>query len=118
MMSQNRQSQLDRMQNDFVGMAMLRNEHQTRHVDAKLDHLINYQWKRLLEIQDIQTQLLYTHLGSNSSIKANLVNQEQQIWTAEINSDELTRMLIRYYKSKQTPQDGFIFSHWHQVRVH
>ncbi|ORY30509.1 DUF1003-domain-containing protein [Rhizoclosmatium globosum] len=58
MMSQNRQSQIDRIQGDFVSTIILRSEHQVRHVNAKLDHLLSEQWRRLLEIQQTQTDLL------------------------------------------------------------
>ncbi|KAJ3116909.1 hypothetical protein HDU96_008428 [Phlyctochytrium bullatum] len=40
MMSQNRQSQLDRAQNSYVSKIGLRAEHQVRHVNAKVDHLL------------------------------------------------------------------------------
>ncbi|KAJ3417351.1 hypothetical protein HDV05_004816 [Chytridiales sp. JEL 0842] len=60
MMSQNRQSQLDRLQNDYVSKIILRAEHQVRHVNAKVDFLLSHQWKRLLEIQEIQIDLLQT----------------------------------------------------------
>ncbi|KAJ3186767.1 hypothetical protein HK101_009631 [Irineochytrium annulatum] len=59
MMSQNRQAQIDRTQNDYVSKIILRAEHQVRHVNAKLDHLLNHQWKRLLECQEIQADLLH-----------------------------------------------------------
>ncbi|KAJ3068711.1 hypothetical protein HDU98_008153 [Podochytrium sp. JEL0797] len=58
MMSQNRQAQLDKLQNDYIAKIILRSENQCRHVNAKLDHLLNDQWRRLLEIQQIQTDLL------------------------------------------------------------
>ncbi|KAJ3229538.1 hypothetical protein HDU78_008985 [Chytriomyces hyalinus] len=58
MMSQNRQTQLDRAQNDYVSKIILRSEHQVRHVNVKLDHLLSEQWRRLLEIQQTQVDLL------------------------------------------------------------
>ncbi|KAJ3206898.1 hypothetical protein HDU82_004244 [Entophlyctis luteolus] len=58
MMSQNRQAQLDRIQNDYVSTIILRSEHQVRHLNAKMDHLLNEQWRRLLEIQQTQMDLL------------------------------------------------------------
>ncbi|KAJ3332990.1 hypothetical protein HDU76_012333 [Blyttiomyces sp. JEL0837] len=58
MMSQNRQNQLDRLQSDYISKIVLRAEHQVRHVNAKLDHLLSHQWKRLLEIQQTQVDLL------------------------------------------------------------
>ncbi|KAI8833755.1 hypothetical protein BC829DRAFT_448628 [Chytridium lagenaria] len=41
MMSQNRQAQLDRSVNDYVSRTVLRAEHQVRHVNAKVDHLLS-----------------------------------------------------------------------------
>ncbi|KAJ3211737.1 hypothetical protein HDU67_004319 [Dinochytrium kinnereticum] len=58
MMSQNRQAQVDRTMNDYVSRTILRAEHQVRHVNAKVDHLLSHQWKRLLEFQEIQVDLI------------------------------------------------------------
>ncbi|KAJ1552515.1 hypothetical protein HK405_011044 [Cladochytrium tenue] len=58
MMSQNRQAQIDRLQSDYVAKIVLRAEMQVRHVNAKVDHLLSHQWKRLLEIQQAQADLL------------------------------------------------------------
>ncbi|KAJ3220657.1 hypothetical protein HK099_004121 [Clydaea vesicula] len=58
MMSQNRQQEMDRVESDFISKMILRGEHQTRHVNAKMDYLITNQWRRLLEIQEIQVDLL------------------------------------------------------------
>ncbi|KAJ3096010.1 hypothetical protein HDU97_006311 [Phlyctochytrium planicorne] len=60
MMSQNRQAQVDRTVNDYVSKTVLRAEHQVRHVNAKVDHLLSHQWKRLLEFQEIQVDLIYS----------------------------------------------------------
>lgn len=58
MMSQNRQEVKDRMraQNDY--MVNLKAELEIRHINEKLDHLINNQWWRLIEIQRIQMDLI------------------------------------------------------------
>ncbi|KAI8914154.1 hypothetical protein EDD86DRAFT_273266 [Gorgonomyces haynaldii] len=115
MMSQNRQSAIDRKQNDFVAHAILRNEHQTRHVDAKLDHLLTYQWKRLLEIQEIQTQLLETHLEKKKKkMQSPFIREEDElVWSSETIPDPLTVLLLKHIFEKR-PESQFIFSHWHQ----
>ena len=115
MMSQNRQAARDRLQNDFVSKAILRNEHQTRHVDAKLDHLLTYQWKRLLEIQEIQTQLLEAALEKKKTIKSTATKPSaEKVWSNETTIDPLTRMVLRHYFESDLADDTFIFSHWHQ----
>ncbi|KAI8906940.1 hypothetical protein EDD86DRAFT_210141 [Gorgonomyces haynaldii] len=114
MMSQNRQSAIDRKQNDFVAHAILRNEHQTRHVDAKLDHLLTYQWKRLLEIQEIQTQLLETHLEKKKKkMQSPFIREEDElVWSSETIPDPLTVLLLKHIFEKR-PESQFIFSHWY-----
>ena len=54
MMAQNRQDARDRTESNYISKIILRNEHQTRHVNAKMDHLLSLQWKRLMEIQELQ----------------------------------------------------------------
>ncbi|KAJ3201013.1 hypothetical protein HK099_002404, partial [Clydaea vesicula] len=58
MMSQNRQQEIDRIQNNFISKMILRGEHQTRQVNAKMDYMMTNQWRRNLEIQEIQVDLL------------------------------------------------------------
>ncbi|KAJ3318780.1 hypothetical protein HDV06_007031 [Boothiomyces sp. JEL0866] len=121
MMSQNRQAAIDRLQNDFVSKSNLRNEHQTRHVDAKLDYLISYQWKRLLEIQEMQTNMMEVHF-KNTKKKKGLIkitdanptpSPENEVISRETEFDPLTNALL---KSAVTGENSceFIFSHWHQ----
>ncbi|KAJ3308105.1 hypothetical protein HDV04_001741 [Boothiomyces sp. JEL0838] len=120
MMSQNRQAAIDRIQNDFVSKSILRNEHQTRHVDAKLDYLISYQWKRLLEIQDIQTNLMEVHFKNTKKKKGLIpINNntpaptDNKVIAAETIYDPLAHALLDKYVNPA--QDfSFIFSHWHQ----
>lgn len=116
MMSQNRASSIDRIQNDFISRVILRNEQQTRHIDAKVEHLLNYQWKRLLEIQEIQTQLLQNQSAfKKKATERNFdIDESARIWSVETCFDPLTQMLLRHYFEKDTDDDGFIFSHWHQ----
>jgi uncharacterized membrane protein len=58
MMSQNRQEAKDRLrsQNDF--RVNLKAELEIRHLHEKIDHLINRQWERLAEIQQIQMEIM------------------------------------------------------------
>ncbi len=58
MMSQNRQQERDRAEARFISGRILRNEHLTRHINAKLDFLLSNQWRRLMEIQEIQLDLV------------------------------------------------------------
>ena len=58
MMSQNRQEDKDRLrsQNDY--RVNLKAELEIRHLHEKMDHLINRQWERLAEIQQIQLEIM------------------------------------------------------------
>jgi uncharacterized membrane protein len=58
MMSQNRQESKDRLrsQNDY--RVNLKAELEIRNLHEKMDHLINRQWERLAEIQQIQLEIM------------------------------------------------------------
>ena len=58
MMSQNRQEAKDRMRSEHDHVVNLKPELEIRHLHEKLDHLIMYQWQRLLEIQQVRTELM------------------------------------------------------------
>jgi uncharacterized membrane protein len=58
MMSQNRQEEKDRLRADYDYRVNLKAELEIRHLHEKIDHLLNSQWQRLLEIQEIQTELM------------------------------------------------------------
>jgi len=58
MMSQNRQEAKDRLRSEHDYKINLRAELEIRHLQAKLDQLMNHQWQRLMEIQEIQTELM------------------------------------------------------------
>ncbi len=58
MMSQNRQSAKDRLQAEHDYQVNLKAEVEIRTLHEKMDHLIQNQWQRLLEIQQIQTDLV------------------------------------------------------------
>jgi uncharacterized membrane protein len=58
MMSQNRQEAKDRLRSQHDYMINLKAELEIRHLHEKIDHLLRHQWQRLLEIQEIQTDLM------------------------------------------------------------
>jgi uncharacterized membrane protein len=58
MMSQNRQEAKDRLRSEYDYKINLKAELEIRHLHEKIDHLLMNQWQRLLEIQEIQTQLM------------------------------------------------------------
>jgi uncharacterized membrane protein len=58
LMSQNRQESRDRLRAEHDYLVNLKAELEIRHLHEKLDHLLRNQWQRLLEIQEIQTELM------------------------------------------------------------
>jgi uncharacterized membrane protein len=58
MMSQNRQESKDRLRAEHDYLVNLKAELEIRHLHEKVDHLLLNQWHRLLEIQEIQTELM------------------------------------------------------------
>ncbi|APZ91079.1 DUF1003 domain-containing protein [Fuerstiella marisgermanici] len=58
MMSQNRQEIKDRLRAENDYRVNLKSELEIRHLHSKLDLLLTHQWHRLLEIQQVQTDLL------------------------------------------------------------
>lgn len=58
MMSQNRQESKDRLRAEHDYRVNLKAELEIRHLNAKLDLLLTHQWQRLLEIQQVQTDLI------------------------------------------------------------
>ncbi len=64
MMSQNRQEAKDRLRSENDYRINLKAELEIRHLHSKLDQLLTHQWQRLLEIQQVQTDLL-EELGHN-----------------------------------------------------
>jgi uncharacterized membrane protein len=57
-MSQNRQEAKDRLQAEHDYRVNLKAEVEIRHLHEKMDHLLINQWQRLLEIQEVQTELM------------------------------------------------------------
>ena len=58
MMSQKRQEAKDRLRSENDYRINLKAEFEIRHLHEKLDHLINRQWERLAEIQQIQLEIM------------------------------------------------------------
>jgi uncharacterized membrane protein len=58
MMSQNRQEAKDRLRAEHDYQVNLKAEIEIRQLHIKLDQLINHSWRRLLEIQQIQVDLM------------------------------------------------------------
>jgi uncharacterized membrane protein len=58
MMSQKRQEAKYRLQSDNDYRVNLKAELEIRHLHEKIDHLINRQWERLAEIQQVQLEIL------------------------------------------------------------
>jgi len=58
MMSQNRQEAKDRLRSQHDYQVNLKAEIEIRQLHIKLDQLINHSWQRLLEIQQVQTELM------------------------------------------------------------
>jgi uncharacterized membrane protein len=58
MMSQNRQEARDRLRSENDYRVNLKAELEIRHLHEKLDYLLQHQWERLMEIQQIQIELM------------------------------------------------------------
>ncbi len=58
MMSQNRQGEKDRLRAEHDYQVNLKSEIEIRTLSQKLDHLLHQEWQRLLEIQEIQTEMM------------------------------------------------------------
>jgi uncharacterized membrane protein len=58
LMSQNRQEARDRLRAEHDYLVNLKAELEIRNLHEKMDHLLKNQWQRLLEIQEIQTELM------------------------------------------------------------
>jgi len=72
MMSQNRQEAKDRLRAQHDYQVNLKSEVEIRNLHEKIDHLVFKQWQRLLEIQEIQTELmeeLAAHLRAETEVR-------------------------------------------------
>lgn len=58
MMSQNRQEAKDRLRSQYDYQVNLKAELEVSTLHEKVDHLLNHQWNRLIEIQELQMELL------------------------------------------------------------
>jgi hypothetical protein len=128
MMAQNRQDSRDRAENNYVSKIILRNENQSRHINAKIDHLLSLQWKRLMEIQELQMCMFQIQqenallsatpslhplnpLSHRSFVRYRNVGDELNFW-AETKMDPFTLFLLRKYFSFSTPDLNLTFSKW------
>jgi uncharacterized membrane protein len=68
MMSQNRQEARDRLRSESDYRVNLKAELEIRHLHEKLDHLLQHQWERLIEIQQIQIELM-NELSTKSRVQ-------------------------------------------------
>jgi uncharacterized membrane protein len=71
LMSQNRQDAKDRLRSEHDYRVNLKAELEIRHLSSKMDKLLSKQWSRLLEIQQMQTELLKTSGCNDSSRNGN-----------------------------------------------
>jgi uncharacterized membrane protein len=62
-MSQNRQETKDRLRSENDYQVNLKAELEIRHLHEKIDHLLNRQWERLAEIQEIQLEIMQDIAG-------------------------------------------------------
>lgn len=69
MMSQNRQEAKDRLRGEHDYQVNLKAELEIRALSEKMDHLLHSQWQRLLEIQQIQTDLMQELSGKVNTEK-------------------------------------------------
>lgn len=58
LMSQNRQNKRDRIKFDYEYMINLKAELEIQHINAKIDELMRDQWKRLVDLESIQIELM------------------------------------------------------------
>ncbi len=71
MMSQNRQEAKDRVRAEHDYRVNLKAELEIRQLHSKLDMLLTHQWQRLLEIQQIQTELIQQLASREDSVDRN-----------------------------------------------
>lgn len=65
MMSQNRQEAKDRLRSEQDYRVNLKSELEIRHLHEKMDHLLNHQWARLVEIQQLQLEIMNEYRGES-----------------------------------------------------
>ncbi len=58
MMSQNRQEAKDRVRSQHDYQINLKAELEIRNLHAKIDHLLSYQWEKMVQIQEVQLEIL------------------------------------------------------------
>lgn len=78
MMSQNRQSEKDRLRADDDYRTNLKAELEIRHIHAKLDQFTKKQWDRLMEIQQIQIDLQEDLLRHNHVVDSHIKRERKE----------------------------------------
>ena len=68
MMSQNRQEAKDRLRAEHDYQVNLRAELEIRMLSEKVEHLLHYQWRHLMEIQQVQTDLMEELARSSTGV--------------------------------------------------
>lgn len=66
MMSQKRQEAKDRLRSENDYRVNLKAELEIRHLHEKLDHILQHQWQRLAEIQQMQIEIMQDRQGASS----------------------------------------------------
>jgi uncharacterized membrane protein len=83
MMSQNRQEAKDRLRAQHDYQINLKAEIEIRSLHEKIDHLIFKQWQRLLEIQEIQTELMAELSDKLRRAGSRIARKARWIWPAD-----------------------------------
>lgn len=76
LMSQNRHAAKDRLKMDYEYKINLKAELEVRHLNEKIDFLLVKQWQRLLQIQDLQTDLMEELLYTNKKNRPEKLDKE------------------------------------------
>jgi len=92
MMAQNRQDEKDRARSEYDYKVNMQAELQVRHLNAKIDHLITNQCRKMLEMQ--------VHLIKSQKQILSKGKGKQKFWQIELKQDPLCEMLLNRYYSK------------------
>ena len=115
MMTQNRQDARDREESNYISKIILRGEVQSRHINTKIDHLISLQWKRLLEIQELQMfmfQVIQLSSTIGSEIQESL-DLKGSRFVVECVADPFLEYIFRIYFKMPLKSDNLLLTRWH-----
>ena len=110
MMTQNRQDARDRKESNYISKIILRGEVQTRHINTKIDHLISMQWKRLLEMQELQMFMFQVNQFSSFDIAE---TQEKSNIQEDCVADPFLECILRAHFKMPLRSDKLLFTRWH-----